>query len=105
MGRKKSEWDSIREGMLGASENERSVEERENVPEKACGKCNHYFQAGLGTTSGMCNMLKQGDTPVPVGFNQDAKDCASYDEMKIIDTDISHSLDPKVSRHQRQMQK
>ncbi|MDY6935103.1 MAG: hypothetical protein SVZ03_12890 [Spirochaetota bacterium] len=114
-----SEWDGVREAMLGTSEKARSVEERETVPDKACGKCKNYFQAGLGTVSGICNVLKEGtdfktDNPVfvtegeaflAVGFNNDAANCKYYDELELIDTDISQSLDPMVSRHQRQMKK
>ncbi|MDY6854597.1 MAG: hypothetical protein SWO11_07795 [Thermodesulfobacteriota bacterium] len=113
------EWDIIRDAMLGASEAVRSVEERETVPDKACGKCKDFFQAGLGTTSGMCNVLKEGsniqsDPPVfvtegegfiAVSFNTDASKCKYYNEMEMIDTDISQAHDPKVSRHQRQMLK
>ena len=113
------EWDVIRDAMLSASEAVRSVEERETVPDKACGKCKNYFQAGLGTTSGMCNTLKDGsvisgDSPVfvtegealmAVTFNTDAEKCEYYNEMEMIDTDISQAHDPMVSRHQRQMLK
>ena len=117
--RRGREWDAIRDAMLSMSEKARTVEERETVPDKACGKCQNYFQAGLGTTSGMCNVLKEGsdimtDPPVfvtqggallAVAFNADAEKCTYYKEMEMMDKDISQSFDPKVSRHQRQMLK
>ncbi|MDY6854679.1 MAG: hypothetical protein SWO11_08210 [Thermodesulfobacteriota bacterium] len=116
MPRKKGmEWAPIRDAMLSESEKERSMEEREFVPDKACGKCKNFYQGALG----ICNLLKEGsniasDSPVfktegdacfAVSFNTDASKCEYYNEMELIDTDISQALDPKVSRHQRQMTK
>ena len=105
----------LRYAMLSLTETARSVEEREFVPEKACGKCKNYFQSGAG----MCNILKMGSNisatpPVYViegndryiiDFNTNGESCKFFENMDIIDKDISHSFDPKVSRHQRQMSK
>lgn len=105
----------LRDAMLSLTETSRSVEEREFVPEKACGKCKHFFQSGAG----MCGILKMGSNisrnpPIYVtegndryiiDFNTDGESCKFYESMDIIDTDISHSFDPKTSRHQRQMAK
>ncbi len=95
----------------------RSVEEREHMPDKPCGKCTNFYQSTAG--SAHCNILYSGsdiekDPPVyklegelhySTIFNMDAKRCKYYEKMKIIDTDISQSSDPMYSRHQRQMQK
>lgn len=113
--RKGMEWAPIRDALLSETEKIRTVEEREFVPDMACGKCKNFFQGALG----MCHLLKEGsdissETPVfktegeaclVVSFNTDASKCSYYNEMEMIDTDISQSLDPMVSRHQRQMTK
>ena len=111
-----SQWDSARDAMLDMSEKSRTVDERENVPDKACGKCKNFYQI---SGNGICNVLKDGtdftiDPPkfvtegevfLPTMFNMDAAKCTYYNEMELIDTDISQSSDPMYSRHQRQMQK
>ncbi len=109
----------VRDAMLGASEKERSYEEREHMPDIACGLCKNFFQAGLGTTGGMCKVLKkgtditaeppvftqEGETLYPVNFNMESSKCTFFDKMEIVETDATQSHDPMVSRHQRQMAK
>ena len=96
---------------------EKTVEEREYMPDKPCGKCKKFFHVAAGR--GHCTELKAGsdileDPPVyntdsefhyRTSFNRDGGKCKFYDEMELIDTDISQSNDPMFSRHQRQMQK
>ena len=120
MPRRKSEWASAREDFLGAVEKPMSVEEREHMPEKACGKCKHFFASSvLGTAGGQCLKLKTGsnikvDPPkfvtdgeanMQTDVRTDASKCTYYDEMELVDTDIAEAFDPRYSRHQRQVMK
>ncbi|MCP4683714.1 MAG: hypothetical protein GY864_15395 [Desulfobacterales bacterium] len=98
------------------STKEKTMEEREHVPDIPCGKCKNFYQKIGGP--GHCTILYIGsdiakDPPVyitegpahlTIAFNKDASKCKYYEKMKIIDTDISESPDPMYSRHQRQMQ-
>ena len=118
MPRRKSEWDQVKQGYLNMQELGKTVEEREYIPEKACGKCKNFF-ASAGLTAGHCLVLKMGshiesDPPVFVidsevnlmsDIKMDASKCKYYEEMEIIDTDIGEAFDPRYSRHQRQLMK
>ena len=118
MPRRKSEWDQVKQGYLSMQELGKTVEEREHIPEKACGKCKNFF-ASAGLTAGQCLVLKMGshiesDPPVFVvdgevnlmsDIKMDASKCKYYEEMELIDTDIGEAFDPRYSRHQRQLMK
>jgi len=117
MPRRKSEWEQARESFLGIQETPKTVEEREYVPEKSCGKCQHFsVSTGLGSAGGHCLVLKTGsdisvDPPVLLtegvanlqsDVRMDAARCTHYEPMGLMDQDISESFDPRYSRHQRQ---
>ena len=117
MPRRKSEWEEAREGFLGAVEKPKTVEEREYMPEKACGKCKHFSAStALGSAGGHCLILKTGsdvssEPPKYVtdgvanmqsDVRMDAAKCKYYEEMEFVDTDIGEAFDPRYSRHQRQ---
>ena len=116
--RRGREFEDIVKVGIEFMQQDKSQEDRESMPEKACGKCKHFADAGIGG-AGRCAVLKDGtnifvDPPVLVTtgnvsimtmFNMDASWCERFDQMEIMDTDISQSHDPKYSRHQRQMQK
>ncbi|MBE0416052.1 MAG: hypothetical protein IBX36_05910 [Dehalococcoidia bacterium] len=123
MPRRGSEWDRTRDALLsvgGMTRETKSVEERERVPEKACGKCKRFFSStSRGGSGGSCDILKVGsnitkDPPLFVtegeanywpDFKMDASRCKYYDEMEFIETDISQAHDPRFSRPFRQMGK
>ncbi|MDY6917426.1 MAG: hypothetical protein SVP26_05700 [Chloroflexota bacterium] len=115
MPRRKSEFGTAREDFLGAQE-----QVKEEMPEKACGKCKHFFaSSSLGAAGGDCTKLKTGtnitkDPPVFVSegeanyqteIRRDASKCTYYEEMELVDTDIGQAFDPRYSRHVRQMMK
>jgi len=117
VGRRQSEWSEAREDFLGAVEKPMSVEEREHMPEKACGKCKHFFASSeLGTAGGQCLVLKtgsniktdppkfvtEGELNMQTDVRREAARCKYYEEMELVDTDISEAFDPRYSRHQRQ---
>lgn len=116
MPRKKSEWDQFKQGYLGMQEQAKTVQEREYIPEKACGKCKHFF-ASAGVTTGHCLKLKvgsdiesdpphfvlDGEVNLMSDIRMDASKCTYYEEMELVDTDIGEAFDPRYSRHQRQM--
>ena len=118
MPRKKGEWEEARAAFLGIQGKERSVEEREHMPAKACGKCKHFYLASiLGVTGGDCLKLKtgsnisvdppvfvlEGDTNLQTEIRMDAGRCSYFEQMEIVDKDISEAFDPRYSRYQRQM--
>jgi hypothetical protein len=116
MPRRKSEWDQLKQGLLGMQELGKTVEEREYIPEKSCGKCKNFF-ASPGLTAGHCLTLKigsdiaanppvfvlDGEVALMSNIRMDASPCQYYEEMELIDTDIGEAFDPRYSRHQRQM--
>ena len=112
------EFKDVIEAGIEFMQQDKSLEDRENMPEKACGKCKNFSDVGIGG-AGRCEVLKDGtnifaDPPVLITegnvsimtmFNMDGSWCKYFTEMQLMDTDISQSHDPKYSRHQRQMQK
>ncbi len=123
MPKRGSEWDGARDALLkvgGMTRETKTVGEREHVPEKACGKCKRFFSSTTrGGSGGSCDILKVGsnitkDPPLLVtegeanywtDFKTDASRCKYYDEMDLIETDISQAHDPRFSRHFRQLEK
>ena len=115
---RRGDWEQLRQGLTSGGS--KGVEERETVPDKACGKCkNFYEQTYASDGRGFCNILKIGsnikaESPVFVlegevnlmcMFNMDASKCKHYDLMELIDTDGYECSDPKFRRSQRQMEK
>ena len=118
MARKKTSWDDAKNMMLADTQKVKTVDERESMPDVACGKCSNWFQNSSGI-SGICNILKVGsdfdaDPPIfvtegevslcPV-FNMDSGRCIYFKKMAIMSNDITESSDPMATRQQRQFQK
>jgi len=117
---RREQWREIQQSMFGETTRAKSVEEREKIPDKACGICksfseNAYASDGRGT----CGVLKTGskialDPPVYVVegetglftfFNTDAAGCRYFSRMELIDKDSTECADPAFRRMQRQMEK
>lgn len=113
---KQSEWDQMRKGLTGEL-SKRGFEEREKVPDKACGKCSNYSEIPFSTDGrGNCMLLRigsdilstppvvvlEGDSSYVTVFNVDASNCPHYTKMEFIDTDTSECADPQFKRSQRQ---
>ena len=115
MPRKASEWKEAQDGLIFKP---KSMEEREHIPDKACGKCKNfgarqYSQDGTG----WCKILKggsniesappvfvmEGDAAYMAQWNMDAGKCKYYDEMEFIDHIGEEISDPAWSRVYRQM--
>ncbi len=121
--RKKSrrdEWEGMRSQLTGKMYKDRGLEGRENIPEKACGKCTNFSENATASDGrGFCGVVKrdsdftkdppvimtEGDTGLMVSFSMDAAKCPHYHKMDFIDTDGFECSDPKYRRAQRQMSK
>ena len=105
--------------MYGEVTKARSVEERENVPETACGFCKNFAENAYASDGrGLCKILKMGSNiaatpPVfvtegevghPTMFNAEATSCTYFERMDFIDTDGNEVADPSYRRVQRQME-
>lgn len=117
---RRNQWKQVKDGMLGGVSKARSVEDREKVPETACGFCKNFSENAYASDGrGFCKKLKVGSDiskPEPVYieegqaglttlFNTDASKCKYYERMEIIDTDGNEVADPAFRRVQRQMEK
>ena len=117
---RRDQWRGIQESMLGESARARSVEEREKIPDQACGVCKNFSENAYASDGrGTCGVLKTGshievDPPVYVVegetglftfFNTDAAKCRYFSRMELIDKDSTECADPAFRRMQRQMEK
>ncbi len=116
----RNEWEEMREQLTGKMYKDRGVEGRENIPEKACGKCANFSEnAWASDGRGFCGVVKrdsdftkdppmiltEGDTGLMVSFSMNAVKCPHFLKMDMIDTDGTEVSDPKYQRAQRQMSK
>lgn len=114
----KDQWEILKEQFLQAAIGRRGIEEREKVPEKACGKCKHFSEKAYSSDgSGYCRILKagsditadppvyvtEGDVAYVVAFNTDASKCKYYEELEFIDHDARETADPFHRRVVRQL--
>lgn len=98
----------------------KSAEERDRVPEKACGKCVHFLETPYFTSgNGNCDILKwgsditkkrpvyvlEGERAMQTFITMDASKCKYYEERGFIDTDATETADPRYRRMMRQMKK
>ncbi|MBW2092328.1 MAG: hypothetical protein JRI34_09440 [Deltaproteobacteria bacterium] len=120
MGRR-DKWKKVTESMaMRDGQAGRTIEERERMPDVACGKCKNFSEnAHEHDGRGSCGVLKMGsdilaDPPVFVTegdaglityFNWDAAKCPHFSRMSFIDTDIGEVTDPAYQRAHRQMEK
>lgn len=117
---RKDQWSKIRESMFDQATKAKSVQEREAVPEIACGVCRYFSENAYASDGrGSCRTLKTGsdivsDPPVFVTqgdmgmirfFNSDACRCTYFSKMDLIDKDGYECADPAFRRAHRQMEK
>jgi len=117
---RRDQWKQVQENMFGEATRARSVEEREQIPDRACGLCKNFSENAYASDGrGSCRVLKIGsdigaDPPVYVregetGFvsfiNKDAHRCEHFTRMELIDRDGTECADPAFRRMQRQMEK
>ncbi|QCQ22291.1 hypothetical protein FDQ92_09040 [Desulfoglaeba alkanexedens ALDC] len=113
---RRGQWEEMRKGLTG-EQSKKGFEEREKLPEKACGKCKHFSEnAWASDGRGFCAVLKvgsnlaadppvcvlEGDAGMMTMFNMDASRCPYYDQLEFIDTDATECADPQFRRAQRQ---
>ena len=117
---RRDEWSQVKESMFGQAEQSKSVEEREKIPDIACGVCKNFSENAYGSDGrGSCNILKIGsdisaNQPVFVlegengfisFFNTNASKCTHFIRQDLIDKDGHECADPAYRRAQRQMEK
>ena len=118
---RRSEWKAVRKAMVGSSTTMgKTVAEKENIPEKACGYCSNFSENAKETDGrGICKILKMGSnirlTPPlfvqegEVGYitflNADGVNCTHFNKMSFIDRDMGETSDPAFRRALRQMDK
>jgi hypothetical protein len=106
--------------MFGESTRRRSFEEREQVPDVACGLCKNFLENAYASDGrGVCKTLKigseistdppvyvtEGDAGLITHFNMDGSRCDHFSRMVMIDKDGSECADPVFRRVQRQMER
>ena len=106
--------------MFGESSKSKSVEEREKIPDIACGVCRNFSENAYASDGrGSCRILKvgsdikadppvfntEGETGLITFFNTEASKCTSFNRMELIDKDGTECADPAYRRMQRQMEK
>lgn len=119
MGRR-DQWKQVQNGMFGDVSKARSTEERERVPDTACGFCQNFSENAYASDGrGYCRKLKvgsdikatppvfvtDGDVGYSTLFNRDASGCTWFVRNEIIDTDGHEVADPQYRRAQRQMER
>lgn len=119
MGRR-DEWKQASNKMFGEITKKKSFEERERVPDVACGLCRNFSENAYASDGrGVCKILKigsdisvdppkyvlEGDTGMITFFNTDAAKCGHFSKMGMIDKDGTECADPAYRRAQRQMEK
>ncbi|MBU2490390.1 MAG: hypothetical protein KKA60_13450 [Proteobacteria bacterium] len=119
MGRR-DQWKQVQNGMFTEVTSQRSVEDRETVPDVACGFCKNFSENAYASDGrGYCKQLKvgsniktdppvyvmEGDAGLTVLFNAEAAGCKFFDRMDFVDTDGHEVADPSYRRVQRQMEK
>lgn len=119
MGRR-DEWQQVRDSMFQQATTSRTVQDREFLPDVACGICRNFCENAYASDGrGACNILKfgsditkdppvlvmEGDTGLITFFNTDGSRCPYFNKMDLIDTDGKECADPAYRRMQRQIEK
>jgi hypothetical protein len=106
--------------MFGEIGKKKSFEEREKIPDIACGVCKNFSENAYSSDGrGVCKILKtgsdiskdppvyvqEGDAGVIMFFDADASRCRHFSKMELIDKDGTECADPAFRRAQRQMEK
>jgi len=117
---RRDKWKQIQQSMFGEATKARSVDERERIPEVACGVCRNFSENAYASDGrGSCRVLKagsdisahppvymtEGDSGFVTFFNSAASSCDRFLRMELIDRDGSECADPVFRRVQRQMEK
>ena len=117
---RRDQWKEVQKAMTGSKSIGKTVEEREKLPEKACGLCKNFSEnAKEADGRGTCRILKMGSnilsdppklvTEGDVGFvtylHIDASECPHYVKMTLIDRDLGETTDPSFRRGHRQFEK
>lgn len=118
---RRSQWKEVKKAIVGGSGRMgKTVEERESMPEKACGLCKNFSEnAKEADGRGICRILKMGSdvtsdppkmiTEGEVGFvtflNVDGSRCPHFSKMTLIDKDLGETTDPSFRRAHRQFEK
>jgi hypothetical protein len=118
---RRNKWREVRDSItISKGEMGKTLEERESMPEKACGFCKNFFENAYNADGrGSCKFLKmgsnlksdppllvtEGDTGLITYINTDAQKCPKYDRMELIDTDLGEITDPSYRRSHRIMEK
>jgi hypothetical protein len=117
---RRDEWSQVKESMLGHAEQTKSMEEREKVPDIACGVCKNFSENAYASDGrGSCKVLKigsdisteppsyvfEGTTGYIAFFNTDAVKCSHFVRLELIDKDGYECADPAYRRAHRQMEK
>jgi hypothetical protein len=114
-------WKEVRESIqMSSGQMGKNIDEREKMPEKACGVCQNFFENAYNSDGrGSCRILKMGSnfksnppvlvTSGEVGLiayiNTDGGNCPHFLKMEIIDHDLGEISDPRYRRVHRIMEK
>jgi hypothetical protein len=116
---RRDQWKEAASKVVGESK-PKTFEERERVPEKACGLCKNFSENAYASDGrGTCAVLRggseieanpptyvmEGVAPMIILFNTDGGACRYFEKMAMIDKDGSECADPAFRRMQRQMEK
>ncbi len=78
---------------------------RQAMPEKACGKCEHFRQHSASAAGdGHCAVIVENELNKVVFDNTDASQCSQYKEIDRIRTDTSEFMWDPTFRPQRQIE-
>ena len=117
---RRDQWKEASNKMFGETGKKKSFEEREKVPDIACGLCKNFSENAYASDGrGVCKTLKtgsdisvdppryvmEGDAGLFAFFNTDASKCGHFSRMEFIDKDGTECADPAYRRVQRQMEK
>lgn len=118
---RRDQWNQVRDSIAGVGvKKEQTLEEREKMPQKACGICKNFSEnAYVHDGRGSCGVLKvgsnidqdplvlvtEGETGLITQFNTDGDRCPYFVKMDFIDTSNEECSDPAFRRSHRQMEK
>ena len=118
---RRSEWREVRKALAGRGDKMgKTVEERETMPQKACGLCKQFSENAKDSDGrGTCGILKMGSdlqanppklvTEGEIGLitfiNTNGGNCKYFTKMELIDKDLGETADPSFRRAHRQMEK
>jgi len=116
---RRSQWNQLKDSMFGEASRQKTIQERETIPETACGICQNFLENAYASDGrGSCKKLKFGtnfniNPPVFITsgengyitfFNKNASNCSYFNKMQLIDKDGTECADPEFRRAQRQME-